>query len=62
MNRWLARLSFSFFIVAVVLLWQWYKLSQHSGPRDSWRLSLYLIGAAAAAVLGLAGVRARHRS
>ncbi len=61
MQNWLARFSFSFFIIAAVLLWQGYKLSQTAQTGDHWRLTLYFLGAGACAALGVAGVKARHR-
>jgi hypothetical protein len=62
MRRWLARLSFSFFVIAAVLAWEAYKAAQgavQGGPGI--RGALYALGAAASFGLGLAGVRERHR-
>lgn len=56
-QRWLARLSFSFFIIAFWLAWT----AMHLPPVTDWRKSLYFVGAGASFALGLAGVRARHR-
>jgi hypothetical protein len=62
MQSWLARLSFSFIIIAAVLFYQAYKLSGAGGDTtDPWRLALYYAGAGLSLGLGLAGVRARHR-
>ena len=62
MQRWLSRLSFSFFIVAAVLLWEVYKILQgQRGYVPQWRIGLYCIFAMLAFVLGGLGVRARHR-
>jgi hypothetical protein len=57
MRRWLARLSYSFIIIAAVLLWQASKLpvAEHG------RQNLYYLGALICIVLGAIGVRARHR-
>ncbi len=60
-KRWLARLSFSFFIIALVLSWQAYKVSSVPGAEKSWRAGLLLAGAVLAGILGAAGIRARHR-
>jgi cytochrome c oxidase assembly factor CtaG len=61
-ERWLARLSFSFFIIAAVLFWEMYKISQgERGPVPTWRIGVYVVGCLLAIVLGALGVRARHR-
>ena len=60
MQKWLAKISFSFFIVAAVLAWEGYKsITNPPEPARSGSL-LYFIGAGALAALGAAGVRARH--
>ena len=62
MYRWLARFSFSFFIVAAVLLWEAYNAIQgNRGFVPSWRIGLYCVAAAMSFSLGVVGVRARHR-
>ena len=62
MRRWLSRLSFSFFIVALLLIWQVYKsMTGRAAPLEQWRLALYLIAAVLAVVMGALGVRARHQ-
>ena len=62
-QKWLGRLAFSFFIVGAVLAWEGYRaLSGRGVPIDRTRASLLLAGAAMLAVLGGAGVRARHRA
>jgi hypothetical protein len=59
---WLARLSFTFFIIAVLLVWQARFAITGSGPRfEGWRYAVYLLVAAASFALGILGVRARHR-
>jgi hypothetical protein len=59
MERWLARLAMSFFIIAALLLWEAYKGNQHG--LVGWRITLDLIAAAAAISMGVAGIRAKHR-
>jgi hypothetical protein len=58
MRRWLARLSFSFFILAAVLAWEAYKAN---GAGAGARRTLYAVGAVVCLGLGLVGVRERHR-
>ena len=58
MRKWLARLSYSFIIVAAVLLWQASKLP----AAERGRQTLYYAGALICIVLGAMGVRARHRA
>ena len=61
-QKWLARLAFSFFIVGAALAWEGYRSYGGRGvPIDRTRASLMFAGAAMCAVLGGAGVRARHR-
>lgn len=58
-NRWLARLSFSFLVIGLVLVWEWYKLDQAgAGGARPW---LYVAGAVLCVILGVLGIRARHR-
>ncbi len=59
MNRWLARFGFSFIILAAVLAWEGYRASGASA--GTLRIAMFLVGAAILFVLGLIGVRARHR-
>lgn len=61
MQKWLARLSFSFMILAAVLAWEAWKLSNSVGVDRQPRMTLYVLGAALLFGLGLAGVKARHR-
>jgi RsiW-degrading membrane proteinase PrsW (M82 family) len=62
MQRWLARLSFSFFIIAAVLLWEAWNCAAGRRPGTSqWRITLYLVAAMMAMALGALGIRARHR-
>jgi hypothetical protein len=59
MNRWLARLAMSFFIIAAVLTWSAYQSLQHQAPL--WRPALDLFAAAAAVAMGVIGTREKHR-
>ena len=63
MQKWLARFSFSFLVLAAVLAWDAYqRLSvPHHEPGATTRLVLDCAGAGACAAMGVAGVRARHR-
>ena len=58
MRQWLARLSFSCFILASVLAWEAYKAS---GAGLTARASACTVGAVVAVGVGLLGVRERHR-
>ncbi len=61
-SRWLARLTFSFFILAAVLGWEGYQASTGRRPGvPQWRATVYMFAAGAFFLLGSAGVRARHR-
>ena len=55
LRRWLARLSFSFFIIAFVLAYEAHKAGNSS------RGAALGVATALALGLGLAGVRERHR-
>jgi hypothetical protein len=59
-KAWLARLAFSFLIIAAVLVWQAYQLRRTALPSEQWRVWLYLVAAGLSAALGAAGIRARH--
>jgi hypothetical protein len=59
MQRWIARLAMSFFIIAAVLIWEAYKGSQTG--LAGWRITLYLVAAAAGIAMGVAGTREKHR-
>jgi len=62
MNRWLARLSFSFFIIAAVLTWEIYSaLTGRRGQVSEIRVALYMVATVLAIVMGAMGIRARHR-
>jgi hypothetical protein len=59
MDRWLARLAMSFFIIAAVLVWEAYLGFQRG--LSEWRIIVNLVAAAGATSLGIAGIRVRHR-
>lgn len=62
MRHWLARLSFSFLIVAAVLLWTGYQaLRSPAAGVPTWKITLYFLGGGACAALFVAGVKQRHR-
>jgi hypothetical protein len=57
MRKWLARLSFSFLILAAVLAWEGHRAGQ-AGRNGL----LHYAGAVVLVGLGLVGLRERHRS
>lgn len=62
MNRWLARLSFSFLILAGLLAYEGYKLLSRPGPaRPAWQVWLYFLAAGLSVGLSVKGMRERHR-
>ena len=62
MERWLARFSFSFFILAMVLVREIYNCLQgRRGIVPAWRIGLYCIATVMLVTRGALGVRARHR-
>ena len=61
-KRWLARLSFSFFILSGFLLWEVHQARQGLlGRISSGRIVLFMVGALVSFVLGVMGVRERHK-
>lgn len=58
LRRWMARLAFSFFIVAFALFWRGQKRWQ-SGAQD-WQAALLMAGGVACVIAGAIGVRMRH--
>lgn len=61
-RRWMGRLSFSFLIVAFFLGWKGYKQYVAAGGAIAdWRTLLDFVAAVLALLLGLAGLRERHR-
>jgi hypothetical protein len=62
MQKWLARLSFSFLIVGAILAWSAYAaLRGYGRPLPEWRIVVHFLLAALCFVLGFAGIHARHR-
>lgn len=62
MRPWLARLSFSFFIIAAFLAWHVYQVVHgHAPPQSHAIIFLELVAAVLAFVLGILGIRERHR-
>ena len=62
MRRWLARLAFSFIVLAMVLAWEGHRAAAGArGPEARQRVTAYYLGAALALAAGLAGLRERHR-
>jgi hypothetical protein len=61
-RRWLARLSFSFFVIAFFLAWDGYRRYQAAGPRGiDWRTLLDWFAAVLSVVLAFVGIGERHR-
>jgi hypothetical protein len=61
MNRWLARLAFSFLVLAGLLAWTGYKeLTTRIAPNKA-RVALYFVGAGMSLGLAARGFRERHR-
>ena len=61
MRKWLARFSFTFFVLAALCAWDAYKHMSVTPAVPYPRVVLGWIGAGGFAALGMAGVRARHR-
>jgi hypothetical protein len=61
MNRWLARLAYTFLIFAGLLVWQAYREMSTLREPSKARLALYFVGAMASVGLAVRGMRARHR-
>lgn len=59
MQRWLARLAFSFFILAAVLFWEAYQQWQRGAGRTAPLVDVVL--AVALVGMGAWGTRERHR-
>jgi hypothetical protein len=60
-QSWLARLAFTFFVIAGLLVYDGYRLSRAGPEASRGQLVLYAVAAALSLVLGIAGLRARHR-
>lgn len=63
MNRWLARLAFSFLVLAALLAWTGYKelTGSHTAPSKA-RVGVYFVGAGMSLGLAARGFRERHRA
>ena len=62
MRKWLARLGFSFLILAAVLAWEGYQAQTgRRGAVSPWRVWGCYAGAVVLFGAGLRGVRQRHR-
>ena len=63
MPRWLARLAFSFFILAGLLFYQAYReMNDPAAAKPPvWRIALYCLAAGISIGLGLRGLRERHK-
>ena len=61
-RRWLARLSFSFLVIAFFLAWEGYKRYQAGGGHAAdLRTLLYWFAAVLSTVLAFVGISERHR-
>ena len=60
-QSWLRRLTFTFFAIAGLLIYDGYRLSRTGPDASRGVLALYAIAAALSLILGVAGLRARHR-
>jgi hypothetical protein len=61
MRPWLARLTFSFLIIAAFLFWTGYKaMAGRLGPIETWKIALYFLAGGMSLALFIAGLRARH--
>jgi hypothetical protein len=62
MKKWLSRLAFSFIVLAVVFAWEGYKIRRGDhGPGLEWKQYAFFATAVVVFVLGLIGMRERHR-
>ena len=61
MDRWLARLAYSFLILAGLLVWQAYREMTTLREPSKARLGLYFVGAMLSLGLAVRGMRVRHR-
>ncbi len=61
-SSWLARFSFSFVVIAMLLFWESYRaVKGQLGPLAPGRIVLFLCGGLVSFVMGMIGVRERHR-
>jgi len=61
MSRWLARLAFSFLILAGLPFWEGYKEMTRLASPPYWRITLYFLAAGISAGLGVRGIQERHK-
>lgn len=62
MRKWMARLGFSFILLAVVFAWEGHRTQRGDrGPGQERKVYAFYAAAAACFALGIAGVRERHR-
>ena len=63
MRKWLARLSFSFFILAAVLFWETWRSARGTGrPISRTQVNVQFAGVVVLIALGMTGARERHRA
>ena len=61
MTRWLARLAFSFLVLAALLVWTGYKeLTTHAQPSRA-RVAFHFVAAGISTGLAVRGFKERHR-
>ena len=60
MKLWLARLAFTFLVLALLLLWSAYKEITTSPAPSRWRIGLYCVAAGLSIALSVRGMRERH--
>jgi hypothetical protein len=62
MRKWLARLAFSFLVISIFFALEGYQIHRGDrGPGHEWKMYAFFAGAAVFFVLGLRGMRERHR-
>jgi hypothetical protein len=61
MGRWLARLAYSFLILAGLLFWEGYKQLTRTASPQTWRIALYFVAAGISVGLAVRGIQERHR-
>ena len=62
MRRWMARLTFSFFVLTLVFAWEGYRTQRGDrGPDQDVKMYAFYAAAALSFGLALRGVRERHR-
>jgi hypothetical protein len=61
MNRWLARLAFSFLVLAAFLAWTGYKELTTRPHPNKVRVGFHFVAAGISAGLAVRGFRERHR-